>query len=148
MSGFERGKRFYSPRRRSLAINVAPLIDVLFLLLIFLLVSTTFKVRPALRVELPRTPGREGKPVEKLALVIGKGGVYFVNGKETAPKDLEKRLRELRETTRREGVDVEVDRAAPSEALVFALDAARAAGYKQVSMPTVRPGEDGRDAGR
>ena len=148
MSAFESGRRFYTPRKRSLAINVAPLIDVLFLLLIFLLVSTTFKLRPALRVELPRAPGREGKPVEKVALTIAKDGAYYVDGKPASARNLQKRLREIRGTRPRDAVDVEVDRAAPSEALVFALDAARAAGYKQVSMPTVRIGEDGRNAGR
>lgn len=146
MSAFDRGRRFCRDRRRSLAINVAPLIDVLFLLLIFLLVSTTFKVRPALKVELPRAHGRQ-TAVGRVTLVVGRGGAYNIEGRRVPRGELRESLVRLRLRKGGRGLDLEVDRNSRSEALVFALDVARSAGYKQISLPTVRARERESNAG-
>lgn len=137
-SAFQRGARFAPQRRRPAAINVAPLIDVLFLLLIFLLLSTTFKVRPALELELPRAPGAGASPVRPVVLSILKDGTYRLQGQWVSPRDLASHLGNLAEGDDALALSVEVDRGAPAEALVLALDSARASGYKHVDMPTVR----------
>ncbi|HRU04556.1 MAG TPA: biopolymer transporter ExbD [Candidatus Brocadiia bacterium] len=135
---FQSGRRFHTPKPRLVTINVTSLVDVLFLLLIFILLSTTFKARPMVKVDLPRA----GKaPIasagERITLAISSDGAYHLEGGVIARKDLAASLSALRQGGAVDRLSVEVDRAAPAEALVFALDAARAAGYKQIIVPTV-----------
>ena len=142
MSGaFQRGRRFAARRRRPSAINVTPLVDVLFLLLIFLLLSTTFKMRPALELDLPRAPGTGLSPAKPAVLAVLHDGTYRVQGLWVSPGDLAAHLANLAQGDGDRALTVEVDRSAPAEALVFALDAAHSSGYKQVDMPTVSPTE-------
>lgn len=133
--------RFVRRGRRSPAINVAPLIDVQFLLLIFLLISTTFKVRPALRVDLPAARSAGPARTDRLTIAVRRDGACYLAGVWVARSDLERRLAALRRRVGDRPVSLEVDRQANSEALVFALDAARGAGYKQIVLPTTRPKE-------
>ena len=137
ISAFQKGKRLLEPRRRSFAINVTPLIDVLFLLLIFLLLSTTFKLQPVLKVDLPRAHGSTTAPAREHTLTILKSGTYALEGQWVAPRDLLRRLEGLRRRTGAGSLALEVDRDADAEALVYALDAARASGYKQIDLPTI-----------
>lgn len=138
ISAFQSGRRFYSPKPRLVAINVTSLVDVLFIMLIFILLSTTFKARPMVKVDLPRA----GKaPVaaagDRVTLAISSDGAYHLESGVIARQDLASSLAALRQGAAVDRLSVEVDRAAPAEALVFALDAARAGGYKQITVPTV-----------
>jgi len=135
------GSRFSQPRRRSPAINIAPLIDVQFLLLIFLLISTTFKVYPALKVDLPQAQSGSPARTDRLTISVGKDDTFHLAGDWVSRRDLPRRLRAIRARVGDRPIALRVDRRASSEALVFALDAARGAGYKQVILPTSRPKE-------
>ena len=139
--------RLVEARRTSPAINIAPLIDVQFLLLIFLLVSTTFKVQPALDVSLPQARSAQPRRTDRLAITVRRDGTYSLAGDWVARHDLAQRLRSLRTRLGDRPVTLRVDRRAASGSLVFALDAARQAGYKQVILPTVDAQERDRDAG-
>ena len=147
MRAFGRQSRFVSPGRRSPAINIAPLIDVQFLLLIFLLISTTFRIRPALRVDLPRAESAAAMRTGSLTISVAKDDSYAIAGTWVTAGDLRRRLVELRARTGDRPVALHVDRRASSGALVFALDAARSAGYKQIILPTTRRQERNTDGG-
>lgn len=136
-AAFQKGPRFGAPRKRSFAINITPLIDVLFLLLIFLLISTTLRVRPALDLDLPRTRGSGASPAERHTLSILRDGSYHLQGRWVSPGDLPSRLEGLYRRAGEDSLSVEVDRNANSESLVYALDVARQSGYKQINLPTV-----------
>ena len=66
-----------------LDVNITPLIDVVFLLLIFFMVSTTFDRQSELNIELPEASGEitESEKVD-IEIFIGAGGKFHVNGHE------------------------------------------------------------------
>ena len=68
-------------RRPPPDINLTPLLDVVFLLLIFFMVSTTFKDEARLRVQLPQAQGEDvpAKDPERILIVIDRSGAYYVD---------------------------------------------------------------------
>ena len=127
---------FLRRRRRMPLVNVAPLIDVLFLLLIFFMVSTTFKTQPGLKIDLP--VARSANPVrtDSLTLLISAKGEFYLQGRWVPRADLRQALgREARRSGRRPLV-IEVDRDIPAGLLVMAMDTAQEAGFSRVVLPT------------
>jgi len=67
-------------KRKRPLINITSLIDVMFLLLVFFMVSTTFAEHPAIKLELPSASTAEPSRLESLTLTIDKKGRMFLNG--------------------------------------------------------------------
>ncbi|MGQ9660161.1 MAG: ExbD/TolR family protein [Thermochromatium sp.] len=132
------------PRRRPpVDINLAPLIDVVFLLLIFFMVSTTFKDEARLRVQLPHAQG-EDIPAQEPAMiriVIDRAGRFFIDDRELADSRTETLVRML---TERRGKDtkipvlIQADAATPHQAVMTAMDAAGQAGLTRIAFAATR----------
>ncbi len=88
----------FAPRRRASAdINLTPLIDILFLVLVFLVVTATFSDRTVLRISLPPASSAEalGKESDALVIVIDAGGTVYVDGVAQPLDALSRRLEAL-----------------------------------------------------
>lgn len=134
------------PRRRDEPeINLAPLIDVVFLMLIFFMVSTTFIKEASLKVSLPSASAqpvaRVTKPIE---LTITRQGAYFLGNQPLHNKQAETLRWALAQ--RLEGRDpqtarliIRADRRTEHRYVVTALDAASRAGFQHVAIATLPP---------
>jgi biopolymer transport protein ExbD len=124
-------------------INLTPLIDVVFLLLIFFMVSTTFKHETQLSVELPEAAAT---PVEskqnEFELVINAEGKYFIDDKAVVNPGLKTLMRAIEKYT---GGDTDIpfiiraDAKTPHQAVITAMDVASRLGYEKISIATVQP---------
>ena len=77
--------KFSRQRPEEVSVNLTPLIDVVFLLLIFFMVSTTFTKETQLEIDLPGANGNaQEKPVEHIEIQISAEGVYHLNGEPIA----------------------------------------------------------------
>lgn len=126
-------------------INLTSLIDVVFLLLIFFMVSATFEHQALLRVELPEaaTAERESLP-ERVELVITESGDYFVGDNLLA----DQRRDTLRLALSEAYADhpdallvIRADRLARHGLVVRAMDAAAAEGISRLTIAAVEEGE-------
>lgn len=132
-------------RRRDPELNITPLIDVVFLLLIFFMVSTTFDKQAELNIELPEASGKV-TPTEQFKLEIGIDGEgrYFINQRPIKDDRLVTLKRAL-ELTLAEHKDpkliISADRKTPHEAVVRAMDAARQVGLTQLTFATRQSSE-------
>lgn len=126
-------------------INLTPLIDVVFLLLIFFMVSTTFKHEARLSVELPQA---SASPVERqkktFELVIDAAGKYYIEDKEVVNPDLKSLMHTIEKYTG--GTTdlpfiIRADAKTPHQAVITAMDAAGRLGYQQISIATVQSQE-------
>ncbi|MGC9456534.1 MAG: ExbD/TolR family protein [Halothiobacillaceae bacterium] len=128
----------FRPRaRESLELNLIPLIDVVFMLLIFFMLTTSFVRESALEVDLPRVTERSGAPsAESRAhtLEIDETGRYALDGRDIAPDRLIIALRGIADSER--PLIVMADADVVHQRLVTALDAARQAGVKRLSLGT------------
>ena len=73
---------FKSQQKDELELNLTPLIDVVFLLLIFFMVTTTFDRETQLKIELPQASGEHKKATEMLEISIDQKSKLYINQKE------------------------------------------------------------------
>lgn len=128
--------RFPRPRRDPVEVNLTPLIDVVFLLLIFFMVSTTFETRQALELELPESVSGVSAELSPVTLVITEAGRYRLNEREVTSAGLRQALAREVEEARLSGLVVEADARARHADVVRALDEAGALGIRQVRIST------------
>ena len=122
----------FRPRQREEPeLNLIPMIDVLIVLLIFLVLTTTFSREAQLRISLPDAPGAEGRyrigqqelPDSHLATV--KAALQAAAGGNPDPL-----------------IVIDADRATPHQSVIMVLDAAGLLGYRRVSLAAENRGGD------
>lgn len=131
----------FRPRKtEEISINLTPLIDVVFLLLIFFMVSTTFDRHAELKIELPRA-GTDTSALESqvIDLVIDVNGRYFVNGRELINSQAQT-LREVllltMEGDTQKPLVIRADARTPHQSVVTAMDVAAKLGLSRLSIAT------------
>jgi len=139
--------KFRIRRRRAPEINLTSLIDVVFLLLIFFMVSTTFDKIGRLKVDLPRADvaaEQEGKP-DQITVVVDAQGHYYVNDQElintaieTVKRALEKEAGERRDLP----LVISADGKAPHQSVITVMDAASQLGMTRMAF-AIKPGHAG-----
>ncbi len=136
----------FQPRPvRDVDVNLTPLIDVVFLLLIFFMVTTTFERHAELKIDLPEasTAPEAGEP-KHLELVIDAQGRYYLDGKElvnTQAETVYQALQEAIEGKTETPLIIRADAMTPHQAVVTAMDAAGRLGLTRMSIATT-PSED------
>ena len=123
-------------------INLTPLIDVVFLLLIFFMVSTTFDTTSQLKINLPEASQTQSpQTAQKILLMIDARGNFFVNSRELT-NSKSATLKAALERSLTDGmipVVIQSDAASPVQSLVTAMDVVGQLGFPQVSIATTRP---------
>ncbi len=129
------------------ALNLTSLIDVMFLLVIFFAVSTTFRVYPGLSVNLPRAQSeRIAEDKKVLKAVLTSGGEIFLDNDKVSRSDLFGTLRTLQRRSPVSLFVLEADEEARHGKVVELMDAARQAGIPRLAIAT-RP-EDEAESGK
>lgn len=120
-------------------VDITPLIDVVFLMLIFFMVSTTFDKQTQLRVELPKaeTGAVEEQAADKVDITIDAQGQFYVNERELVKHDAETLRRTIEKIA--DGRDklpivVSGDRNAPLQSMMTVLDVAAQLGMGRLSF--------------
>ncbi len=123
-------------------INLTPLIDVVFLLLIFFMVSTTFDRHAKLKVQLPEASAKMEQQAqeEPIVLSIDEKGKYFINDRQVINTKIETLKIALRKTVG-DNKDVTLvlraDAKTPHQSVVRAMDAASQLGLTRLSIATI-----------
>lgn len=122
-------------------INLTPLIDVVFLLLIFFMVSTTFTRETQLKVDLPESASGEHveTSAQQIEVLISATGDVAVNGKTLVNANLETLMAALgRESSGDTSwpVVITADAKTPHQAVITAMDAAGKQGFTRLRLTT------------
>ncbi len=116
-------------------INMTPLIDIMLVLLIIFMVSSTAALESGLDIQLPTTSAvAEKKEPELLVITLSKDGEYAVQGKKVTEQDLPAAIKRELATLKTETVILEGDSAAFLGKAVEVMDMARLAGAKNFSI--------------
>lgn len=137
--------KFRRQRREDLSVNLTPLIDVVFLLLIFFMVSTTFTRETQLVVDLPEANGapREDLP-RQIEVAVDEGGNYRVNGRalvDTRRQTLQAALYSESEGDTTLPMVISADAQTSHQSVVLAMDAAGEMGFTRMTIASVAPAE-------
>ena len=127
--------------------DLTPMIDVVFLLLIFFMVSTTFIRETQLELELPEASGELQQPEEQsIVITIAEDGTYAVNDQALVNSQLATLMRALRqqigEGNASRQLIITADANATHQAVVRAMDAAGQLGLTRLSITTQSPEEE------
>ena len=127
-------------------INVISLVDVLLVLVLFLMVSTTFMRETKVSLQLPEatTEVAAAVPDVKLEIMITQAGSYLVNGRELVNNErrtLRAAIERLTGEQRDLPVFIRADAAATHQAVVTAMDVAGQLGFVKLNIATVTPPE-------
>jgi biopolymer transport protein ExbD len=123
-------------------INLTPLIDVVFLLLIFFMVSTTFDTTSQLKINLPEASENKTSKAEKpINLMIDAKGRFFINSRELSSQRSEALLFALQTVVKgsNPAIVIQSDASSPVQSLVTAMDVVARLGLSKVSIATTRP---------
>jgi biopolymer transport protein ExbD len=123
---------FESYQRRSPTLNLSALIDVVFILVIFVVLAANFQRIREVEVDLPTARTTSQASDEALTLVIGSGLGYVVNGVDVTAEGLGEHLQGLRDE--HQALLILSDKEIPFERAVFVLGEAAAAGFEHVSI--------------
>ena len=123
-------------------VNLTPLIDVVFLLLIFFMVSTTFEHQSRIQVELPEASAEPTTPeAESLEIIVDAQGRYFIGEEQVVNSQL-KTLKGAIAKVLGERTDMPVivraDANSPHQSVVTVLDATSQLGLTRISLATTR----------
>lgn len=116
------------------SINIAPLVDVVFLLVIFFAVSTTFLETAGLKLELPTSTSSTDRPSDPLAVLMDREGALSVDGEKVTLEQLGSRLAPLIERSEEKLVELRADEAARHGDVVAVIDRIKSAGALGVAL--------------
>ncbi|MDF2377396.1 MAG: biopolymer transporter ExbD [Verrucomicrobiales bacterium] len=127
-----------SPDAENSEINISPLIDVVFILLIFFIVTTVFVEETGLEIQKPRAASQEDLKKNSILIGISASGTVHYGGREIGVGGVRSVVRRLlmQESM---PVIIQSDRQTPTDATVQVMDEAKLAGATQVFVSTVDP---------
>lgn len=119
---------------RGAMINITSLIDVMFLLLIFFMVTSTFKNQPAIDLALPRSSTAQEVLLAPTIIYLTRDGQLFLDNVTVSKQELSARLRQLQAATGEDQVVLRADEQAEHGAVVGLIDLIKESGYRRVSL--------------
>lgn len=135
--------RFQTWSIPEVSINIAPLVDVVFLLVIFFAVSTTFlDDTTALELELPSSTSTTQRELQAITVLLTADGIVKLGDRELGRDELASQLREMLERAEEKIVVLKADTNATHGEVIHIIDLIRAAGAKSLTLATRSgPGE-------
>lgn len=136
--------RFSRPRSRAPRIDISPLIDVVFQLLLFYAVTTQFVTPERLKLQLPEARTAEAakttRPEEAEVLVTSSGEILVAN-RVVSEDRLEAEMRALLKGQPERSITIRGDKGAPYGTVMKVLDAARLAGAQHINLVAAKPAQ-------
>jgi biopolymer transport protein ExbD len=125
------------------SINITPLIDVVFLLLIFFMVTTTFSRETRLLVNLPEAEALEAQAQpDQIEIMVSRDGSYLINGRALVNRELSTLMQGLELVSQGDTnipILIIADAEATHQAVVTAMDGIGQVGFARLSIATQRP---------
>jgi biopolymer transport protein ExbD len=139
---------FRHKKREKLDITLISMIDVLFVLLLFFMVSTTFNRNTEVKVKLPEADGAEAEQAPQMVtLTIDANGLYFLAGDDGLLHELvnqqletlKQELLKVAEHSKDQPFIINADGKTPHQAVITALEAASDAGFSHITFAAQHP---------
>ncbi len=125
--------------KRKAGLNLTPLIDVLFILIIFFAVSSTFLEQPGIELKLPEAESGVDLPMEKIVIHIDKTEKLYINDKAVSREELADQVLELIGDEGEKSVTLNADTEVHHGAVISLMDDLRKKGIYKITVSTVKP---------
>jgi len=124
-------------KRGKSEVNLTPLVDIVFILLIFFLITSTFVQNPGIEVELPKASAATADvQSNNIILAITRNGQVIHEGQTMSSEELKSRLEEHYTNTPKQLIVIQADSTAHHGKVVEVMDMAQAAGFHRLAIAT------------
>ncbi len=137
--------KFREKRITKSIINLTPMVDMLFLILLFFLVTSSFSEQPNIKLELPSTKYAATSKLEERVLILSEDGAMFFENNPVEMKDLVSVLKNAFSKQDEKTLTMRADKHVPYGVIVEVMDAAKGAGLKKILAPTIFAPETKKD---
>ncbi|HQU71029.1 MAG: biopolymer transporter ExbD [Calditrichaeota bacterium] len=127
------------PKNKRTVLNITPLIDVLFILIIFFVVSSTFLEQPGFKLDLPKAQTSEVARVEKAILNISGEGKLFLGADSTSLEKLGEQIRKSMENATEKTLIINADEKVHHGLVVSVMEIARSNNVERLVVSTQQP---------
>lgn len=120
-------------------VDLVPMIDVVFQLILFFLVSTTFAILPGITLQLPSSSTAEPTAMTRLSITVINRDEIYLNKDKLTLSELEGRLSKISAVERAEikSVTLEADRSISYGLTISVLDVLRKSGFRGINLHTL-----------
>ncbi|MCB0301967.1 MAG: biopolymer transporter ExbD [Calditrichaeota bacterium] len=119
-------------------LNITPLIDVLFILIIFFVVSSTFLEQPGIKLELPKAQSGDTQRVERAVLYISAASELFLNDDPATLENLSGKLSAMMQNRAEKSLIISADKGVQHGLVVQVMDIARSSSVQKLVISTER----------
>lgn len=134
-----RGFNNLMPEAEEGEIDITPMLDVVFIMLIFFIVTASFVKESGIEVNRPDASTSSAKPRANILIAINDTGEIWINKRKVEESQVRANIERLHAENPQGTVVVQADEEAKTKTLVAVMDAARAAGVYDVSLATEAP---------
>jgi biopolymer transport protein ExbD len=128
--------QFRTRKRRKVVINITSLIDVMFMLMLFLLVSTTFLEQQGIKLELPSAQTAAAVEEKDYVLFVDKESKMFLNSQQVGMENLENKIKEALPAMKNQALVLKADQDVSHGLVVKVMDIAKRSGVKKLIIGT------------
>lgn len=115
-------------------INLTPMLDVVFIMLIFFIVTATFIKEAGIQVDRPDTSTAESQEDASILIAISPNDEIWIDKQERDPRDLRGIIERLHAENPKGSIVIQADEESTNESLIHVLEAAKAAGVTNVAI--------------
>ncbi len=131
--------KLLTKEKRRLTINLTPLIDVLFILIIFFAVSSTFLEQPGIELDLPKAKSSEGHTTQRIIIYVDKDQNIFLNDNIVTINNLIDEVKKLADVRQDKSIVLKADAAVPHGLIITIMDLLRQQGIYKIVVSTIKP---------
>jgi len=117
---------------------MTPMIDIVFLLIIFFMVSSTLVKTRGIKVKVPKSVNADAESQDLIIISIKKNGTIYLNDKRTTIAKLGRELKKATIALKQDVVIIKGDKSIPYLDMIRVIDAAKMAGVEKISLATAR----------
>jgi len=126
-------------RHKKLTINMTSLIDVLFILIIFFTVSSTFLEQPGIELTLPEAKTSEGHTVQKVVIYVDKEKNVFLNNEVVSMNSLVNEVKKMADLQKDKSIVLKADSEVSHGLIIKIMDNLRQQGIYKIVVSTTTP---------
>jgi len=131
-----RRKRMLAAEEEDNEINLTPMLDVVFIMLIFFIVTASFIKEAGIQVERPDAPTAERQEDAAILIAISPNDEIWIDRKETDPRAVRGVIERLHAENPKGSIVIQADEESTNEMLVIVMEAAKQAGVVNVAIAT------------
>jgi biopolymer transport protein ExbD len=128
--------KLISEKKKKILLNITPLVDVLLILIVFFVVTSTFMEQPGIKLELPKSQTADLQRIEKAVLIVSADSKLIFRNKEISLDELPSILKDAMQESMDKSLIISADKVVHHGLIVSIMDIARQSGVEKLVVST------------